>query len=90
MLLLNCSETLTSMILLLAGSAETGKQQKSWGYLDGLCHNNWFTWHNYGVSLEEELSFFEIRSFIVLVSFPIVPTMQFNSRNDDEKQNRLI
>lgn len=88
LLRLNCGGNTWLMILWSAGHAETGKQQKSWGCLDGHCHINWFTWHNYGVSHEEDLSLFGIQSFTIcsILVFPVVPGY---SRNEDEGQNRL-
>lgn len=55
---------LTSMILLLAGPAETSKQQKSRECLGDLCHIFWSTWHNYRVSPEEDLSSFRHSIFL--------------------------
>ncbi|WVZ24332.1 hypothetical protein V8G54_002876 [Vigna mungo] len=48
-------ERLNAMILLLVGSTEAGRQQKSWSIIYH-CRINWLTWHNNGVPLEEDLS----------------------------------
>jgi len=49
------------MILLLVGSTEAGRQQKSWWSIICHCRINWLTWHNNGVSLEEDLSISVLR-----------------------------
>lgn len=54
-------ETLIERIsLLLVGAAETWRQQKSWWSVIYLCHINWLTWHNHGVSHEEDLRIWSI------------------------------
>lgn len=55
------------MILLLVGSTEAGRQQKSWSIICH-CRINWLTRHNNGVPLEEDLSISVLqfdRSFFV-------------------------
>lgn len=59
-------ETLNATNLLLVGATEAGSQQKSWWSPIGLCRINWHTWHNYGVSHEEDLSISAIGSFNIV------------------------
>jgi len=64
------------MILLLVGSTEAGRQQKSWWSL--ICHRhiNWLAWHNNGVSLEEDLSISVLHFIIVSLFLTIQAIMR--------------
>lgn len=83
-------ESLVSQRLQCVGTAETWRPEKSWRYwcLPPVCRLDRIAWHNFGVSLEEDLSLCLL--YIFCIYYPRFPFCSCSLKKYNERKRKKL